>query len=299
MADEVIRVLLVEDNPGDVRLVREMLHGPGVAGFEMTAVATVREAIDRLAPDPSPVDAVLLDLSLPDESGLDTLRRVVTAAGRAVVVVMTGAGDEQLGLAAMQEGAQDYLVKGQVDGRMLRRALRFAIERQDIRLELETLTLKDDLTGLHNRRGFLALAEQQLKVARRNRSTCLLLFLDLDQLKQVNDTLGHAEGDRHITEAADVLRACFHQSDIVARIGGDEFAALAISRGPADDVALRERLDETLRLVNARPDRPYPLGFSSGILTCPPASTDSVEALLDQADALMYLEKRQKQRVEA
>src|SRR4029079_17890923 len=135
---------------------------------------------------------------LPDESGLDTVRRIVAATRRAVVVVMTGAGDDEVGRQAMQAGAEDYLVKGQVNGRMLRRAVRFAIERQSVRMQLRNDSLNDDLTGLHNRSGFLVLAEQQVKLARRNLSSFLLLFVDPDHLKSINDTFGHAEGDRAI-----------------------------------------------------------------------------------------------------
>jgi diguanylate cyclase (GGDEF)-like protein len=293
VATECIQVLLVEDNPGDARLVREMLREVDAAEFELIHVATVREAVETLTGDTPGIDAVLLDLSLPDESGLNTLRRVVEATSTAVVVVMTGAGDEELGLSAMREGAQDYLVKGQVNGQTLRRALRFAIGRQS---KLQSLSHKDDLTDLNNRRGFLILAEQQIKLARRQRTPFLLLFLDLDQLKHINDTLGHAEGNRALVEAADLLRGCFRQSDILARFGGDEFAALALSADGSDDVSVRARISAALDKINARPDRAYPLGFSMGILACAPTESGTVESLLERADALMYREKRHKRR---
>lgn len=293
MADDRIQVLLVEDNPGDVRIVRELLREDGDCDFELLHAPTVREAVDLLNTDTSGIDAVLLDLSLPDETGVNTIRRVVGASHTAVVVVMTGAGDEELGLTSLQEGAQDYLVKGQVDGRTLRRALRYALGRQ---LVLQNLSNKDDLTGLHNRRGFLMLAEQQIKLARRQRTPFLLLFMDLDQLKVINDTFGHAEGNRALVEAADVLRRCFRQSDLLARFGGDEFAALAFSSDESDDVAMRARLMGALDSVNCKPDRAYPLGFSVGILACSPADDGSVESLLERADKLMYREKRSKRR---
>jgi diguanylate cyclase (GGDEF)-like protein len=293
MAPDRIQVLLVEDNPGDVRMVRELLAEDGDMDFELFHAQTVREAVDRLATDTSGIDAVLLDLSLPDETGVNTIRRVVAAARTAVVVVMTGAGDEELGLTSLQEGAQDYLVKGQVDGRMLRRALRFALGRQSV---LQNLSHKDDLTGLHNRRGFLLLAEQQVKLARRQRTPFLLLFMDLDQLKHVNDTFGHAEGNRALVEAADVLRRCFRQSDLLARFGGDEFAALAFSSDESDDQTMRARLHGALDAVNCKPDRAYPLGFSMGILACSPTEEGTIEQLLERADKLMYREKRLKHR---
>ena len=289
-----LNVLLVEDNPGDARLVHEMLREDGFSDFRLTHVTTMKRAVEQLSVDPAGYDAILLDLSLPDESGLDTLRRMVAVAGRASVVVMTGAGDERMGLEALQDGAQDYLVKGQVDGRMVRRALRYAVERQDMRRALQSLTLRDDLTGLNNRRGFLVLAEQQVKVARRHMSTFLLLFLDLDDLKLINDTFGHGEGNRALVEAADVLRACFRQSDILARIGGDEFAAFAISSTESGEEAVRARLQAALRLVNAKPDRAYPLGFSVGILPCLPSEPVTIDVLLERADRLMYAEKRRK-----
>lgn len=297
MVNAAIHILLVEDNPGDARLVVEMLREAQTAEFDLTHVVTVREAVDRLTDGTNQIDAILLDLSLPDEHGLDTLRRVVAVAKRAVVVVMTGVGDEELGRQAMQDGAQDYLVKGQVDSRVLRRTLRYAIERGGVRLRLQNESLNDDLTGLSNRRGFLALAEQQLKLARRNRMSFLLIFLDLDRLKLINDTFGHSEGNRALVEAATVLRDCFRQSDIIARLGGDEFAALAINSSGADDTVVRMRLQGALDAVNAKPDRAYPLSFSVGVLECAPADNASIETLLERADRLMYQQKREKSRV--
>jgi len=296
MTDTLIHTLLVEDNPGDARLVVEMLREERTTEFELTHVSTVAAAVGHLSSGTRPTDAILLDLSLPDEHGLATVRRVIAAADRAVVVVMTGAGDEELGRKAMQEGAQDYLVKGQVDGRMLRRSLRYAIERQGVRLQLQNQSLHDDLTSLHNRRGFLLLAEQHLKVARRNLSPFLLLFMDLDGLKYINDTFGHAEGNRAIAEAANILRDCFRQSDIIARIGGDEFTALAINASASDEAIVRDRLRSALDAVNSKPDRAYPLGFSIGILACSPDDDATIESFLERADTLMYEEKRGKRR---
>jgi two-component system cell cycle response regulator len=293
MPRDRIQVLLVEDNPGDARLVQEMLTESGESDFDLFHATTVKEAVEQLAADTAGIDAVLLDLSLPDETGVTTVRRVVAAAKTAVVVVMTGAGDEEMGLTALHEGAQDYLVKGQVDGRTLRRALRFSLSRQSV---LENLSNIDDLTGLHNRRGFLVLAEQQAKIARRQRTPFLVLFMDLDQLKHINDTFGHAEGNRALVEAADVLRRCFRQSDILARFGGDEFAAFALGAEESDDQIMRARLNGALDAVNCKPDRAYPLAFSMGILACSPTEEAPIDHLLERADKLMYREKRLKRR---
>ena len=290
MALTETRVLLVEDNPGDARLVREMLQEHD-SDFSLTHVQTVREALEYLSASRGGVDAVLLDLSLPDETGLNTVRRVVAGAGGAVVVVMTGDGDDELGMAAMREGAQDYLVKSHVDARLLRRTLHFSIGRQFARAQMEHA---DDLTGLRNRRGFLMLGEQQIKLARRQRQPFLILFLDLDALKQINDTFGHAEGNRALVEAAEVLRGTFRQSDVLARIGGDEFVALSLCASPSDEQAVRARLAAVLDGVNAKPDRDYPLRFSVGVLTCLPTDEGHIEQFIERADSLMYREKRAK-----
>ncbi len=293
--DATIRVLLVEDNPGDVRLVEEMLAEDEQASFALAAVPTVRDALERLA-SPARTDAVLLDLSLPDESGLSTVERVVAGARGAVVVVMTGAGDEELGMAAMQAGAQDYLVKGQVTGSLLRRALRFAMGRQALRQQLQDMSLKDDLTGLNNRRGFLILAEQQVRVARRERRPFLLIFVDLDGLKGINDTFGHAEGNRALVEAADVLRESLRYSDVLARFGGDEFGACCLCSGAEEVEAVRARIAARLAHVNAASDRLYPLGFSIGTLYCEAGDGTNIEVLLERADRLMYEDKRRRGR---
>jgi len=290
MSPVSIDVLLVEDNPGDARLVLEMLRDSGPDDFTIHHAHTLGAGLEHLTSGVH-TDAVLLDLSLPDESGLATVRRVVASAGHTSVVVMTGADDEELGIAAMQEGAQDYLVKGKVDGQRLRRVLRFAIERQG-KLRNESQT--DDLTGLHNRRGFMMLAEKQIAIARRNRNGFLLLFLDLDGLKDVNDTFGHAEGNRALLEAADVLRHTFRQSDIVGRLGGDEFAALAMGSSDTSELIVRDRLSQALGIVNAKPDRAYPLDFSVGVLQCESDDPRTLDALLSEADALMYDEKRRR-----
>lgn len=291
MGSEPFEVLLVEDNPGDARLIKELLTEDGERDFRLTHVTSLREAIDRLAVDGPVTHAVLLDLGLPDETGLDTLRRLLPSAGRSSVVVITGVNDEQLGVSAVQEGAQDYLVKGQVDGRTLRRALRYAIERQGIQSEFRGLLMKDDLTGLLNRRGFILLAQQQLRAARRHGGTFVLGLVDLDGLKQINDTLGQVAGDRVIAEMADLLRGCFRQRDLLARLGSDEFAVLAADASQQGEVVMRARLTAALQAANARSNRTYEIGCSMGFLRCLAAETASIQERLQRAEALIYEEK--------
>ena len=137
MPDKPIKVLLVEDNPGDARLLEEDLREVPGQEFELTHVERLEEASERLREEE--YDVVLLDLSLPDSSGLDTVKRTFNEAPTMPIVVLTGLDDESLGLSAVREGAQDYLVKGQTQGRMLVRAIHYALERERLLEEREQL----------------------------------------------------------------------------------------------------------------------------------------------------------------
>jgi diguanylate cyclase (GGDEF)-like protein len=292
--ESTVRILLVEDNPGDARLVYEMLEEGGV-DYSLLHVNTLGDALEHLTAHPDEADVILLDLSLPDETGLDTLRRTLLVPHSAGVIVMTGLGDDDVGVAAAQAGALDYLVKGQVDYRALRRSLKLAMARHKRAGELESQSLTDDLTGLNNRRGFLVNGEQQLTLARRNGQPVALLFVDLDRFKQINDTYGHAEGDRALIETATVLKRSMRDSDVKARIGGDEFVGLAINASEASIDPIRRRLENALRAINEERELPYELTFSVGIFHCPAEENSSIEQLLARADALMYEDKRRKQ----
>jgi len=157
--------------------------------------------------------------------------------------------------------------------------------------ELENLSLVDDLTGLYNRRGFLALARHQSRLALRNRTNFSIAFLDLDGLKLINDTRGHQEGDLALVEAANVLKACFRESDILARIGGDEFAVFVSETDEKEVVA---RIQEKTNTRKSGSDRPYGLSFSIGLVTSASEANHTIEALLTKADSRMYEQKRKK-----
>src|SRR5579884_1971181 len=125
---EVVRVLLIEDNPADARYLREEIADAGGLGIKLTHVSRLTDALER--PDLQEFEVVLLDLSLPDAQGLETLERLQANAPGLPIVVLTGMDDEDLAVRAVREGAQDYLVKGQTDGGLLIRALRYARERK-------------------------------------------------------------------------------------------------------------------------------------------------------------------------
>ncbi len=157
---------------------------------------------------------------------------------------------------------------------------------------LRTLSLKDELTGLYNRRGFLEHAGQQLRSATRASRSACVFFVDLNDMKGINDSLGHEFGDRALTDAGRMLRSAFRDSDIVSRLGGDEFAVFASECGAADIPGLRKRLRARIAELNATTAEPFQLSMSVGAAVFEPASKTDLEALMEIADRNMYEEKR-------
>jgi diguanylate cyclase (GGDEF)-like protein/PAS domain S-box-containing protein len=162
--------------------------------------------------------------------------------------------------------------------------------------ELRTLSLTDELTGLYNRRGFITLSEQQLKMAKRLNSGIFMLYADMDHLKEINDTYGHREGDLAIIDAANILKATYRDSDIIARIGGDEFAVFPIGTTESGIDIMTDRLQQKLEIHNSKRIRRYQLSISVGTTYCDMECNYSLDELLDQADKLMYEQKRRKKK---
>jgi len=169
-------------------------------------------------------------------------------------------------------------------------------ERKRLEEELRALSLIDELTGLYNRRGFLTLAGQQLKIAERTKRQQLLLFADLDDLKRINDQLGHALGDQALRDTAQIFKDTFRTSDILARMGGDEFALLAVDASDSYAALLSKRLQEASSACNARLGRRFSLSLSIGIALYNPGQPRSIDELLSEADRLMYRQKTKKQK---
>jgi diguanylate cyclase (GGDEF)-like protein len=160
-------------------------------------------------------------------------------------------------------------------------------------MEIHDLSLRDALTGLHNLRGFSLLAEQALRLAYRSQLPFSVLYIDLDNLKQINDSMGHDTGSSFLAETGKLLKATFRETDVLGRIGGDEFA-VAGHFSPAAIATAAERLRAASALKNAETDRRHPLSFSIGYATATEHARESLKDLLTAADAAMYEEKRSK-----
>jgi diguanylate cyclase (GGDEF)-like protein/PAS domain S-box-containing protein len=175
--------------------------------------------------------------------------------------------------------------------------LRDITERKRMEDEILALSITDQLTGLHNRRGFLSLAEQQLKLSNRNKNRMLLFFADLDLLKWINDTMGHEEGDKALIEAATVFKETFRTSDIIARLGGDEYAALTVDITDTNSEILTARMQSVIDTRNNRENRKYRLSISVGCSYYDPENPCTIDDLIVRADKLMYEQKQNKQRL--
>jgi len=289
---KTLSVLLIEDNPGDARLIAEALTETAANSFRLFCADRLSEGIVCLAE--RNIDLVLLDLSLPDSQNLETLSKLRVQELNVPVVVLTGLADEAMAVQAVQVGAQDYLVKGQFDGKLLVRSMRYAIERHRLRETIRELSLTDELTGLRNRRGLLVLAEQHLKMGRGRGKQAMLLFADLDDLKSINDRFGHAEGDQVLVETARILRETCRESDIVARVGGDEFVVLTLDGSSKGIDPLVKRFRKALREHSARTEQRYRLSCSIGVVCFDPSEPVTVEELMHQADQVLYLDKKKK-----
>lgn len=161
---------------------------------------------------------------------------------------------------------------------------------------LRTMSLTDDLTGLNNRRGFMILANGLLKFARRAKHPLCLMYIDMDALKSINDTYGHAAGDTALTHFAHLLTKTFRESDVIARMGGDEFAVLTIDATEGNLKGIQSRLQSNVDTHNLESARGYNLSFSLGIIRVDLETTVTVEALLAQADEAMYVHKKKRKR---
>ena len=291
MPSQRIQILLVEGNPVDARRLVQMLRAGGATNFRLRCAHKLHQAKRHL--ENGRADVALIDLSLPDAQGLDILVEAQQTAPSVPFIALSGTLDDSLAAQALQLGAQDFLVKSEISPGQLARALSFAIARQQAQLHLRSLSLMNELTGLHNRRGFVSLAEQHLKLTARQRVRSTLIFIDVDNLKYINDNFGHREGDYALQQIAGLLRECFRQSDIIGRLGGDEFCVLLSHMSEMAEFLVRERLSQLLVRNNQNSGRTYSLSVSLGIVNV--GDYRELAQQISRADALMYQHKRAQQ----
>jgi diguanylate cyclase (GGDEF)-like protein len=286
-------LILVEDDDLAAQRLFDVLSRPEGARFEITRVQRIEDALVKLQHES--FDVMLIDLSIHEGYGLDSLLRARAAVLSVPIVVLTYQKDEALAMKAARAGAQDYLTKGEVTPELISRTLLHAVERHRMLRDLTEaqqrqrfLATHDTLTELPNRYSFLEQLDSSLADAERNSSQLAVMFFDLDGFKAVNDNLGHTIGDELLTDVAARLKRLTRKSDVVARIGGDEF--LAAVRNLTDRNAATQ-IAETIRAEIAKP---YHLAgcecwisASVGIAVYPDDGTDA-DLLIRCADTAMY-----------
>lgn len=286
----MITVLLIEDNEVDARLTQDLLAEWSVEEFKIVHAKTLSDGLFQL--DKERFDAILLDLSLPDAFGLPTVRQVHATNPSIPVVVLSGVSDQTLALQAVQQGAQDYLVKGQGHPELLARSVRYAIERKRSEERLTYLAQYDHLTGLVNRSLFRDRVVQAMARSKRIHQPLGLMLLDLDRFKSVNDSLGHDVGDDLLKAVSERLKTCVREVDTVARMGGDEFTI--ILEGVASEqsiVVVAKRIVESISTLFELQGHKISIGVSIGI-TVYPQDDHSIDELLRHADSAMYKAKQ-------
>jgi diguanylate cyclase (GGDEF)-like protein len=268
------RILLVEDDPDQAALVRRMLETALGPDHELVLAERIIDAQDRLAE--MSVTCVLLDLSLPDARELEGLLELSETAPDVPIVVLSARTAELLAVRAVQEGAQDYLVKGRVDPGLLGRAIRYAIARKATEIESRLEAMRDPMTGLPNRALLRDRLDQVLARSRRQFSPFAVLFMDLNGFKQINDTYGHGAGDQVLVQVASRIRAAIREMDTPARYGGDEFVVLCEQVNSEEEAAeiagrIAKSIEKPLLIDGAE----LRIGASIGIAIGSPGMTDA------------------------
>ena len=281
------RILLVEDDARAALELGQMLRSVWNRGLVVSHTQHVDDAVQELADHGA--TCVLLDLH--EEPVLEALQKLSTASPMTPIVVVADGDDDEMGVAVVRAGAQDYLVRSELSAPLLARAVSYAVERKRSEAALALQALHDPLTALPNRALFLDRLRGALDRSRRTGTPVVVLFLDVDGFKQINDTLGHGAGDRLLRELADRFRAMLRPMDTVARFGGDEFTFLfegLESEQEAALVAQRVTQSAGLPLLLGGQERSVSISIGVYLVTDPEEEIDDV---IRQADTAMYRAK--------
>jgi len=281
------RVLIVDDEEQVRNLIVSLFSNYG------HSCETAKDGIEALEIiKKNSFDSALIDIVMPLMDGITLTTELLKLYPNLPVMIMTGHADEHSAESAIAAGAREFIKKPFSIQEFI---IRFDKMMRDHKGEeaLLALSLIDELTGLYNRRRFFVLTEQYLKLSVRTKKGLLLLFIDMDNLKWINDHHGHNEGDQALINLANILKKTFRESDIIARIGGDEFVVLSESTDENGETVLT-RLYENIKDYNAKRSQRYTLSISVGTTQFDPKYPISIDELLFKADALMYAQKRRK-----
>jgi len=299
MSDPVVRILLVEDDEDDYVMTRDLLEEVPGEPYELEWVAEYDRAQDVIREQRH--DVYLFDYRLGAETGLELLKFSVLESPDVPVIMLTGQRDREIDVQAMKAGAADYLVKGEIGAALFERSIRYAIERSRADQEITRLAFYDSLTGLPNRALFLDRLTQAAARTERGQGLTAVLFLDIDNFKRINDTLGHHVGDLLLKAIADRLTERVRKGDtvarpsgvaggesLIARLGGDEFVVLLGDVGrPEDSSVVAKRILRELSEPFDLEGHEVFISASIGIAVAP-FDGQETNQLLTNADTAMY-----------
>lgn len=275
-------IMAVDDDDSILDVLRQSLALEGYAVQVFTRPHDALNALERGCN----ADILLTDIVMPGMRGLELVSKAKALCPSLTVLVMTGFVEDFSYDEAVRAGAADFIKKPFTAREVLVR-----MKHAQLQDRLRELSITDELTGLTNRRGFFAFAQQQIKQVRRAGERLVLLFADLDDLKLINDRYGHLAGDRALGDTAQIFRETFRDSDIIARMGGDEFAVILVDAPETGVATVLRRLQSRLEEYNAGQDGSFRLSVSMGAAVFDPAKPVSVDDLIREADGRMYEEK--------
>jgi two-component system cell cycle response regulator len=282
-------VIIVDDEKSMLEMLR---HSLGEEGIDCEAYSNGADALARI--QSSDADMLITDIAMEGMRGLELTREAKRVRPDLNVIVMTGFVNDFSYDLAIEAGAADFIKKPFTTQELLMR-----IKHVKMQEKLRTISITDELTGLLNRRGFFALAQQQLKLFSRSKGRMALLFADVDRFKAINDSWGHQKGDEALLGLAGIFRDTFRESDIVARMSGDEFAILLIDISEKGLSLIHSRLRQNIDAFNAQSRGLYTLSISIGMVKYDRERHVTIDDLLRDADELMYREKQRKRGLEA
>lgn len=284
------KVLIIEDNLLQYKVTDRMLANAQIGRFQSDWAQTYEDGLRLLLT--GDYAACLLDYQLGERNGLDLLRAAREERCETPVIFLTADSSDHVDEAAMEAGAADYLVKGEITPRMVERSIRYSLKLAEAMRELRRLATHDALTGLINRRAFDTLLNEEVQRAQRLNHPLSLIMVDLDHFKSVNDTYGHAIGDAVLVEAARRLESAIRGIDRVARIGGEEFALLLMETPAHEAIIVAQRLVEVMQSVpiSAKAGMDLPITISAGVASLPVSSAPNF-SLQESADRALYAAK--------
>ena len=288
-----VKILLIEDNELDIQTITSLIDQSERLNAEIKTVDSIKKAKTIMFYEE--MDIILVDINIQGMK-FEELFEVFDKDNLLIpYIVITDERDEDLGIEAVKKGAQDYLVRSELSERILRRGIIYSLERHDILQSLYRTTIIDELTGLYNRRGLHTLGNQQVELAKRHNDDIFIFYLDLDGMKSINDTLGHEFGDKALIDTSNIMHKTFRTTDILSRIGGDEFVVVVVKAQHEFIPIIIQRLKEYVAEMNSS-NKKYNLSISIGVSKVDLNNESPLDDAIQDADKEMYRVKVKKQK---